>query len=373
MRQLSTQNTDLGTSRLPRRSISQRTGDLAEHIAQGAFLKAPNWICRTQSHDFGIDLEAELIDVTDGVEELSGALVKLQVKGTLKPIYKKRGYYVRLKTEYLKYANQFRVPVLLLLVNVRSNEIHYLWLQEYLIGREGILYGSKSALIKVPEENKLNLSFQHHLPEIALGVTKGSQLMAVQKLFEVFSSKYDAKALALASDLLEHLGDDAHIAIFNGAIDKLIKRGPHFSRVDSQEFGKVLVDLTRRFGDRLDADQILKMVVRGDTYSLAGLDGLLGLYDGFPDHAMSLGLAHRFDELKLYELSWYCQFREAHAELDAMSIWLKIARLETAFETGAGILHIPEKDRDYCTMKWPNRADAVYLQSLCLQEPTPKR
>lgn len=354
---------------MPKRSISQRIGDQAEHIAQGAFLDAPNWICRTQSHDFGIDLEAELIDILDGTEELSGALVKIQVKGTLKPVYRNRNFYVRLKVEYLKYANQFRVPVLLLLVNVRSNEVHYLWLQEYLIGREDLLYGSNSVLVKVPEGNKLDLSFQDQLPEIALGVTQGSQLMAVQKLFEVFSSKYDAAALALASDLLEHLGEGSHIAVFNGTIDKLIKMGPHLSRVDSQKFGKALVDLTRRFGERLDVDQILKMVVRGDTYSLAGLDGLLGLYDGFPDHAKSLDLACRFDDLELYELSWYCRFREAHAKLDSMSIWLKISELETACKTGAGILHIPDEDRAYCTSKWPNRADAVYLQSLKLKVP----
>lgn len=354
---------------MPKISVSQRIGDQAEHLAQGAFLDAPNWICRTQSHDFGIDLEAELIDIRQDVEELSGALVKIQVKGTLKPIYRNRGYYVRLKADYLKYANQFRIPVLLLLVNVRSNEIYYLWLQEYLIGREDIIYEAKSVLVKVPEENELIQSLQHALPEIALGVAKASQFMAVQKLFEVFSAKYDAKALALASDLLEHLGEGGHIGIFNGAIDKLIKRGPHLSRVDSQEFGKVLADLARRFGDRLDVDQILKMVVRGDTYSLAGLDGLLGLYDGFPDYAKSLDLARRFDELELYELSWYCRFREAHSELDSMSIWLKIANLETAFETGAGILHIPREARDYCTMRWPNRADAVYLQSLRIKVP----
>lgn len=85
---------------MPRRSISQRIGDQAEHLAQGAFWGAPNWICRTQSHDFGVDLEAELIDIIDGIEELSGALVKIQVKGTLKPIFRNRGYYIRLKTEY---------------------------------------------------------------------------------------------------------------------------------------------------------------------------------------------------------------------------------------------------------------------------------
>jgi len=295
--------------------------------------------------------------------------VKIQVKGTLKPIYRNRSFYVRLKTEYLRYANQFRVPVLLLLVNVRSSEIHYQWLQEYLIGREEILYGAASVLIKVPEENKLHSSFERHLPDIALGVTKGSQLMAVQQLFEVFSSRYDAKALALASDLLKHLGSGGHISIFNGAIDKLNRRGPHLSRTDSQEFGKVLADLTRRFGDKLDVDQVLRMIVRGESYSWAGLDGLIGLYDSFPDHAKALGLARRFDELKLHELSWYCQFREAHASMDSMSIWHQISKLETAFKTDGGILHIPDADREYCSSKWPNRTDAVYLQCLRLSVP----
>jgi hypothetical protein len=352
---------------LPKRSESQRIGDQAELLAQRVFQDAPNWICRTQSHDFGIDLEAELTDVTDGVEQLSGALLKLQVKGTLKPNYKNRSYYIRLKTDYLNYANQFRIPVLLLLVNVRSKEIHYLWLQEYLIGREYILCGAKSVLVRVPEENVLDISLHNQLPKIALGVTEGSQLMAVQKLFEVFSLKYDEKALELASDLLQLLGEGRDVSMFNGVIEKLIKRGPHLFRMGSQQFGTVLSNLTRRFGDRLDVDQILKMVVRGDTYSLAGLDGLLGLYDGFPDHAKSLDLARRFDELKLYELSWYCQFREAHAELDAGCIWGQLSDLETAFKTGAGIFHISEEDRDYCSSKWPNRADAIYLKVLSLK------
>lgn len=349
---------------MPKRSISQRIGDLAEYIAQGAFLSAPNWVCRTQSHDFGIDLEAELAEIVNGVEELSGAIVKLQVKGTQKPIHKNHGYYVRLKTEYLKYANQFRIPVLLLLVNVTNQEIHYLWLQEYLIGREDIMYGDQSVLVRVPEKNVLKHSFQSQLPEIALGVTTVSQLMAVQKLFEAFSSNYDPKALDLASILLEHLDEGGHVSIFNGTVDKLIKRGPHLSRVGSQQFGKILVDLTRRFGDKLNADQVLRMVVRGDTYSLAGLDGLLGLYDGFPDHAKTLNLASRFDEIELYEISWYCRFREAYAGLESISIWSRITALETLFETGIGPLCIPDDDREYCYSKWPNRSDAVYLQAL---------
>lgn len=255
------------------------------------------------------------------------------------------------------------------MVNVRSGEIHYLWLQEYLIGREDILYGARSVLVKVPEENVLNHSFQHQLPNIALGVTNGSQLMAVQKLFEVFSSKYDQKALELASNLLEHLGEGGHVSILNGTIDKLVKRGPHLSRPASQEFGKVLMDITRRFGDKLDAKQVLKMITRGETYSWAGLDGLCGLYDGFPDHAASLDLPNMFDGIELHELSWYCQFREAHAEMNSLDIWNRISKLETRFETGMGVLFISDEEREYCAQKWPNRADMVYLQVLNLEKP----
>ena len=230
------------------------------------------------------------------------------------------------------------------------------------------LVGAKSVLVRVPEKNVLKHSFQYQLPEIALGVTSGSQLMAVQKLFEVFSSKYDQRALELASSLLEHLSEDGHVSVFNNAIEKLIKRGPHLSRVGSQEFGKILVDLTRRFGDKLSAEQVLRMVVRGKTYSWAGLDGLLGLYDGYPDHAKNLKLASRFDEMGIYELSWYCRFREAHAQLDSLSIWGRISKIETAFPTGTGVLFIPDDAREHCYMKWPNRADIVYLQCLRFRE-----
>ncbi|MEP2782610.1 MAG: DUF4365 domain-containing protein [Pseudoruegeria sp.] len=344
---------------MPKRSISQRIGDQAEHIAQGAFLNAPNWICRAQTHDFGVDLEAELTTSVNGVEEMSGAILKLQVKGTLKPIRKDNGFQIRLKTDYLSYANQFRIPVVLLLVNVMTGKTYFLWLQEYLVGREEILSGANSVLVRVPEENELQCAYPRVLPDIALGVTEGAQLMAVQRLFEVFSAKYDQKALELSGDLLEHLSQGGHVSHFNNTVDKLVKRGPHLSRVDSQEFGKILMDLTRRFGDRMNVDHVLKMIIRNESFSWARLDGLSELYDAFPDHAASLNLPELFDSLELHELSWYSQFREANAGLNSIQIWNRISKLDTSFETGMGIPQIPDEDREHCYLKWPNRADMV--------------
>lgn len=327
-------------------------------------MNAPNWICRTQSHDFGVDLEAELIRLDGGTEELSGAIIKLQVKGTIKPRYKNGGFYIRIKADYLNYANQFKVPVLLLLVNISDQKIYYLWLQEYLIKKENSFCDLKSVLVRVPEENVLEHSFQRQLPNIALGFTSGSQLIAVQNLFEVFSLNYDKAALDLASNLLRHLDEDGHIPIFNNTIEKLIKRGPHLSRASSQVLGKILADLTRRFGDSLTTEQVLKMVLRGESYSLAGLDGLSGLYDECPEHTKKLNLASKFDDLELYELSWYCRFREANAELNSVDIWGAIFKIETAFQTRKGVLFIPDELREYCYSKWPNRSDMIYLQCL---------
>lgn len=354
---------------MAKRSLSQRIGDQAENIAQGRFLSAPNWICRSQTHDFGIDLEAELVENYGGSEELSAAILKLQVKGTLKPIYQNGAYCVRVSTQYLRYANQFRVPVVLLLVDVSKNEIFYLWIQEYLIGREEEVLQNQSVLVRIPEGNRLEDGFQTDLPDIAMGVARGAQFMALQRMFEVFSAKYDRVAVDLCSVLLKHLGDGGYVSIFNAAIHRLIKRGSHLSRADSNEQGKILRDLTQRFGNELTSDQIVKMIVRGEYYSAAGFDGLIGLYDSFADHAASLSLASKFDELELYELSWYCRFREEHSSLMSIELWGAIRSVKTDFDTGMGCLFIPEELKEDFYYDWPNKSDMAYFKYLRRFEP----
>lgn len=79
---------------------------------------------------------------------------------------------------------------------------------------------------------------------------------------------------------------------------------------------------------------------------------------------MSVNLASRFDEIELYEISWYCRFREAHSGLDSLAIWNRIESLNTTFDTATGPLCIPAEYRDSCYSKWPNQADYVYLRTL---------
>lgn len=69
---------------MPKRSISQRIGEKAELICETLFVNAPNWVPRKQDKDFGVDLEVELTTQQERIEKLTGKLIKIQVKGSVK-------------------------------------------------------------------------------------------------------------------------------------------------------------------------------------------------------------------------------------------------------------------------------------------------
>lgn len=58
--------------------------------------------------------------VENDTETVTGKIVKIQVKGSAKPKEKDNAYWVRLSKDYLSYASEFRVPVLLVLVGVKT-------------------------------------------------------------------------------------------------------------------------------------------------------------------------------------------------------------------------------------------------------------
>src|SRR3954470_15802376 len=74
--------------------------------------------------------------------------------------------------------------------------------------------------------------------------------------------------------------------------------------------------------------QLLRLVARGDTYSRAGFQGLVRLYDRGPEHARSLGLRAAFSEAGVEDVAWYCAAREHYPELDGMGLWSALCRKE---------------------------------------------
>jgi len=354
---------------MAKRSVSQEIGEQAENLVQGLFLKSNAWVCRDQTHDYGIDFEAELVERSGEVSTLTGSIIKIQVKGTRQIVFKSGHSAVRLKNEYLRYVMQFQTPVVLALANVTTDRVYFVWLQECLIGAD-VSAATGSTKVLVPQNNLLqpSLGRMGRLAEIALGVAPGAQLMAVQRLFEVFSAWYDEKAIDLIASLLEHLDERGIFSVFDSTLTKLMSRGPHVAYAMSQEYGRTLQELSKRFGGRYTSEHVRRMVVRGETYSLAGTLGLQSLYDNHPDHTAQLGLAEMFAHQELFELEWYCRFRERHHHLNSLEIWNRIKQLETEFPTGVGILHIPIVSRSDCHRRWPNLADGIYLKMLALAE-----
>jgi len=355
---------------MAKRSVPQEVGEQAENLVQGLFLKSNAWICRDQTHDYGIDFEAEFVEHTGEASFLTGSILKIQVKGTRQILFKDGHSAIRLKNEYLRYVMQFQTPVVLILADITNDQAYFLWLQECLIGADlSAIAGSTTVL--VPQRNLLQSSLGRmgKLVDIALGVAPGAQLMAVQRLFQVFSAWSDEKAIDLSAALLEHLDDRGINSVFDSTLSQLLSRGPHVAYAMSQEYGRTLQQLCRLFGRRFTSDHILRMVVRGETYSLAGVLGLQSLFDHHPSHAAELGLAEMFARQELFELEWYCKFRQHHHHMNSLSIWNRIERIETEFAIGLGILHIPSEIRSDCYRRWPNVADGLYLRMLVRLDP----
>ena len=113
-------------SKLPKRPASHIIGERAVSALKD-FLPS-EWIIRNVSEDYGIDCEIEIVD-----EQLSvtGAIIKVQVKGTLKSL---KSIQIRLAT--VKYWLAIPIPVIL--VQFVESEKKVLWLdvREYLLNTE---------------------------------------------------------------------------------------------------------------------------------------------------------------------------------------------------------------------------------------------
>jgi hypothetical protein len=148
-------------------------------------------------------------------------------------------------------------------------------------------------------------------------------------------------------------------------LDQLIELGPNAGAWQTQEHSHVLMEVCRAFGDKLTKEQIVKMTQRGEAYSRAGLYGLTVLYDDWPDSIAEYHLGDYFDQQEVFDIAWYCRFREFHQGKSSMDLWgSRHSDLQTKFATGFGILEITDDNLDYVYSKWPNRGDSAYLDCL---------
>jgi hypothetical protein len=121
---------------MPTRTRSQRIGDAAEDFVRMTISTHHAWVIRSQDRDFGIDFEAELAEPVGDNQTLGGQLIKIQVKGCSAFARENGEVFVDVKSTYLDYVRQFRLPVILIAAEPSSTSAWYIWLQKWVLENE---------------------------------------------------------------------------------------------------------------------------------------------------------------------------------------------------------------------------------------------
>ncbi len=358
----------LGKVFMPTRSRAQIGGDAGEGIVHQIVDSHPSWLCRRQDHDFGIDLEAELA-LSDGENQiLKGKLLKLQIKASESREASGGFVSVRLDRDYLEYAAQFRLPVLLIAVDLQSRSAWWVWLQDWLLENETSLAQApeqKSFAISILIERTLTSGLDHQWKDIALGKDGTSVILAVRELALAATETGNTALLDRALELLDLVDSARRSWAIEKTVDALIGLGPQPWMWETMNFVPQLHAVVDRFGKTMTRDQLLRLVARSDTYSRAGFQALVRLYDRWPEYARSLGLRAAFSEAGVEDLAWYCAAREHYPELDGMGLWNAFGRKELPV-TRFGEVNLLQDDELSARLwsKWPTRGDSVLLDNL---------
>lgn len=353
---------------MPKRSRAQQIGDEGESLVANLIDRNPQWIARNQNKDYGIDLEAELAtDLLDG-QSIEGKIIKVQTK-TKQNFPKTRSHVqVTLERDFLAYANQFRIPVILVAVCLDSGGIWWVWLQEWSMQHEARIArnpGAKTVTIPIPLEQALDTGLDHMLPAIARGGTINSMILSLREIVAAASGWEDRAIAEGVVKLLGEIHGPSRDWTLQKVIDRLIGLGANPPFWQAQQTLPILQSLIAIGGDTFTRDQVVRLISRGETYSRVGVLGLGELYDEWPDHAASLGLPAAFLRVGLAPVAWYAAMRERYPELGKRWFGLAVFDLRAPNLEFAGLkLDLTEEVRDHLMAKWPNRGDSVLLDCL---------
>lgn len=186
------------------------------------------------------------------------------------------------------------------------------------------------------------------------------------------SDKDHGDLLESALDLLDKLASINRTWAVEKILDDMTGLGPHAGFWQTSQYARPLMITVRRLGDLLTAEQVVRMVRRGETYSRAGLHGLSQLYDSWPEHAGSLGLPELFKGIGAIEMEWYTLAREHYHDLDGFQLMSAFAAGKLPKRRfGRAALAEDEELGTRLWSSWPNRGDSALLDNLSLAEVPP--
>lgn len=359
----------------PTRSRGQRTGDRGESFVHALIDSHPAWLGRRQDRDFGIDLEAELAVSVGPAQELTGKLIKIQVKGSEDWSFSRSVISVPLERDYLDYAMQFRIPVILVAADVTARSAYWVWLQDWVVRNEARLAATpetKTVTVHLPADQRLASGLDGPLQHIARGQENTTTVLALRELVEVARANRDQALFDGVMGVLGAVDVASRGWTIAKVIDDMIGLGPHAGLWRTSEFVPPLLSLVERFGSGMTREQVVSMVARGETYSRAALYGLTRLYDRHFATTAELGLPGAFRDAGVEEVAWYCAFREFYAgrqSVELIGLAASGELPEVAFE--GLVLTYPQCASDDIDLlsKWANRGNSALLDRLSYVDP----
>lgn len=272
----------------------------------------PHWLSRELSEDFGVDAELELTE-----HGIRGDILKIQIKSSDQVERRDGAVKFVIERKYLEYADACRYPLILVRVDVESKAAWYLWLQDWLLtqrtsGGSPLLEKKDSWTEWVPETKTVRAGLDGELKKIALWEGSSQLALSLADAMHAAAAIQDRRMMMLLADALASCADGLGQAGLNAVIDKAIQLGDLMRGTQrGNEIADQLFSMVRRCGDRIDATTVDRLVLRGDSYSRAGLTSLAILYDEHFLHLTSLGLPARYANADP-RVAYYCAFREAN-------------------------------------------------------------
>ena len=296
-------------------------------------------------------MEAELSDPHPSAHFLKCQIKSFKGNGRPKAI--------SLKNDFLKYAYECRIPILLVLVEIISGSVWVCWLQgcTEMQRLQKFIYGPKSrTTIAVEWLTLLDSSESEQLKLIARGIHPIARATQIRDLIRLALETHDHDLLVAASDLLyKYHAEISHIPI-DLLIDEVLSIGNRiWGTLEGNALSKLLYILARAYGEMFSIEQIRKLVVRDDTYSRTGINALGIMYDEFPQQMQKLRLGEEFRNHDDSRIAYFCNLRDRYPGVPVFSLMTG----DYDCTLGGYRLHPDVKNRGYNS--WANRGDCAIL------------
>jgi hypothetical protein len=343
---------------MAKRSKEQKIGARGQRWLLAKIEEHPHWLARSLDEDYGIDLEAELTE-----NDLRGEILKIQAKAS-EIIERKDGRVkVEIDRAYVDYAQSCRYPFILVFVDLHTKQAWYLWLQDWILKKR-----AESALSTtnqqrwvewIPDQQTIDNGLAGELKSIALWKGETQLVLSLRDALRAAAGSHKKETIEALVRAIEENAPKVADTSLDVLIEEAIALG---DRMRGTLEGNIIADqmfaLVRRYGDRVSRSTVHNLVIRGDSFSRAGVTALGILYDEFPEHLKSLDLLEYFTPIEP-RVAFYCAYREAFPSIASTNILANPSDF-----TFAGLRYVqPDMHWD----KYANRGPSALLEYLVVE------